>query len=85
MEGMKKVADFVVSRAVTNFSQLYRWTNPLIRPGHLSSMPNGLISLKGGDLEMELKSFKDRIEIYPISTWFQESFFSTKKIVYLKK
>jgi 16S rRNA (guanine527-N7)-methyltransferase len=85
MEKLDLAADFVVSRAVAQLSQLERWTRHLIRPGQVWDVPNGLISLKGGDLELEIQPFPERIEVYPISTWFDEPFFSTKKIVYLKK
>lgn len=85
MEQLQLKTDFVVSRAVAPFPRLHRWTRRLIEPGHLQAMPNGLISLKGGDLENELAVFEKRIELYPISNWFQEPFFSTKMIVYLKK
>ena len=85
MENLDLKADYVVSRAVTSFPQLFQWTRKSILPGGSPFMPNGLISLKGGDLTEELKSFKNRVEQFPISTWFEESFFSTKMIVYLKK
>jgi 16S rRNA (guanine527-N7)-methyltransferase len=85
LEELNLKADFVVSRAVTNFSKLHQWTGPLIRPGRKSNLPNGLISLKGGDLREELQPFGDRIQVFPISVWFREPFFSTKMIVYLKK
>ena len=85
MENLDLRADYVVSRAVTSFPQLFQWTRKSILPGGSPNMPNGLISLKGGDLTEELKSFKNRVEQFPISTWFEESFFSTKMIVYLKK
>lgn len=85
MEAMDTRADFVVSRAVTAFPKLHRWTHRLVRPGHSSSMPNGLISLKGGDLEEELRPFKNRVKLFPLTEWFEESFFYTKMIVYLKK
>jgi 16S rRNA (guanine527-N7)-methyltransferase len=85
MEQLKLKTDFVVSRAVAPFPKLYRWTQGLIEPGHRQDMSNGLISLKGGDLETELVQFKNRVELFPISNWFREPFFSTKMIVYLKK
>lgn len=84
VEKLETRADFVVSRAVTAFPELYRWTSGLLRPG-LGENHNGLIALKGGDLKAELAPFKSRVELYPISGWFHESFFSTKTIVYLKK
>jgi 16S rRNA (guanine527-N7)-methyltransferase len=85
MEQLKLKTDFVVSRAVAPFPKLYRWTQGLIEPGHRQDMSNGLISLKGGDLETELVQFKNRVELFPISNWFREPFFSAKMIVYLKK
>jgi len=85
MEQISLKADFVVSRAVTAFPKLYRWTRKLIEPGNEQSMPNGLISLKGGELDTELAPFKNRVKIFPLSSCFNESFFSTKMIVYLKK
>jgi 16S rRNA (guanine527-N7)-methyltransferase len=85
MEQLQLKTDFVVSRAVAPFPKLYRWTQGLIEPGHRQNMSNGLISLKGGDLESELIPFRNRIELIPISNWFREPFFSTKMIVYLKK
>ena len=85
MEQLNLKADFVVSRAITAFPRLYQWTNKIVLPGRGQSMPNGLISLKGGDLKKELAPFKNRCEQFPLSSWFEESFFYTKMIVYLKK
>jgi 16S rRNA (guanine527-N7)-methyltransferase len=85
MEEADLKADFVVSRAVTAFPRLYQWTKKFIRHGKQANLPNGLISLKGGDLDEELDTFRKRVELFPISAWFEEPFFSTKKIVYLKK
>jgi len=85
MENLQNRSDYVVSRAVTAFPRLYRWTHTLIRPGKSGSMPNGLISLKGGDLEDELRPFLHKVKQFPLSEWFEEPFFSSKTIVYLKK
>lgn len=85
MENLDTQADYVVSRAVTAFPRLYQWTHPLIRPGVSGSMPNGLISLKGGDLEDELRPFRKTVKQFPLSEWFEEPFFYSKMIVYLKK
>lgn len=85
MEEMNMKADFVVSRAVSAFPQLHQWTHKLIRQGSSLPMPNGLISLKGGDLKEELKPFGKRVKQFPLTEWFEESFFYTKMIVYLKK
>ncbi len=85
MELLNLKTDFVVSRAVIAFPKLYEWTRKLIVPGNDQSMPNGMISLKGGDLNKELMPFEKRVECFPLSSWFKESFFSSKMIVYLKK
>ena len=85
MEDLNIKADFVVSRAVTAFPKLHQWTHALIRPGPSRPMPNGLISLKGGELDEELKPYKNRVKQFPLSEWFEESFFYTKMIVYLNK
>lgn len=85
MEQMNLRADFVVSRAVTAFPRLWEWTRKMIVPGQKGNMANGLISLKGGELDNELKPFKNRVIQFPLSECFEEAFFSTKKLVYLKK
>ena len=85
MEQLDMKSDFVVSRAVSAFPKLHQWTRRLIEPGQEHSMPNGLISLKGGDLENELRPFGKGLALFPISDWFEEPFFSSKMIVYLKK
>ena len=75
--------DFVVSRAVTNFPTFYSWTKKLVNTRSKNSINNGIISLKGGDLSEEMTDFKTRVNIEPISQWFEESFFETKSVVYL--
>ncbi len=85
MELLDLKADFVVSRAVTAFPKLHQWTRKLIEPGSEQSIPNGLISLKGGDLAKELMPYEKHVECFSLSSWFKESFFSSKMIVYLKK
>jgi len=83
-EHIKDQFDFVVSRAVTAFPQLYRWTRQLVTPGTGNNPPNGIISLKGGDLAGELAGFGKRITITALHTWFSEEWFETKKLVYLE-
>jgi 16S rRNA (guanine527-N7)-methyltransferase len=85
VEELEMKADFVVSRAVTAFPRLVEWTDRLILTSGEGSGAGGWIALKGGDLLPELGRLSRRVELYPVSTWFQEPFFSTKTIVYLKK
>lgn len=77
--------DFIVSRAVTEFSGFVRLTSKNISPESRNSMDNGIIYLKGGDFETELGSLKPRVSIWNINDFFSEPFFETKKIVYWKK
>lgn len=73
--------DFVVSRAVMPQPELVRLSRKNIYKTHRNAIPNGVIALKGGDLGAELKTISDS-EVVGISNYFDEEFFSTKKIVY---
>jgi len=75
--------DFIVSRAVTAMPELVGWVRKLVSPSQYHTLHNGLICLKGGDLETELKPFGKKAKVYDISQFFQEPFFETKKVVYL--
>jgi len=76
--------DFVISRAVTNFSDLVRMTSKNIGKENRNSSGNGIICLKGGDITDELGRYRDRVKIWNICDFFSEPFFETKKIVYLR-
>lgn len=78
----KVEADFVVSRAVMPQGELVKLVKKNIRKENINAVPNGLITLKGGELEGELRSVKEPTEIVDISSYFSEPFFETKKIVY---
>ena len=84
MEKVKGSYDFVVSRAVAPAKQLYNWTKKLISSENNNHMKNGWLLLKGGDLKSELKQVKLRSREINISEYFNEDFFETKKVVYLK-
>ena len=82
-ENVKNSYDFIVNRAVTNMSNLVSLIGDKISNiNNHGSINNGIISLKGGDLENELNPFKDS-KIYRLNEFFDEPFFETKKIVYL--
>ena len=76
--------DFVVSRAVTNFTDFVRMTKKNISSQSCNSLNNGIIYLKGGDLTGELGNYLRSVTIWDISNFFSEPFFETKKIVYLR-
>lgn len=78
----KVAADFVVSRAVTDQSSLIKICKKNISGVLRNALPNGLIALKGGNIDEELGKFSQISEIVPISNYFSEPFFKTKKIVF---
>lgn len=78
----KEKFDFVVSRAVMPQSDLLKVCAKNISNISRNSIPNGLITLKGGELGDELKQLRNRSEVVDISNWFDEDYFKTKKIVY---
>lgn len=81
-EEAKQSFDFVITRAVAEFQTLYNWTKKAIKSNGFNDLQNGIIALKGGDLNEELKNFSKNIHVYSIKEWFKEPFFETKKIVY---
>lgn len=82
VEDIDETYDFVVSRAVAAMPTFVHWTKGKIAKEQKHSIRNGIIYLKGGDLEEELKDYKT-IEIYNLSNYYEEDFFETKKLVYL--
>jgi 16S rRNA (guanine527-N7)-methyltransferase len=82
-ETIRDKYEFVVSRAVTEFPLFYKWVQSKFSAKQFNALPNGILYLKGGDLKEELKTFEKRVVIYPLNEFFDESFFETKKVVYL--
>lgn len=75
--------DFIVSRAVTAFPKFVGLTQKLISAKQKNALPNGIIYLKGGDFDEEIAPFRKKIEVFEIPSFFNESFFETKKVIYL--
>lgn len=73
--------DFVVSRAVMPQPELVKLSRKNISSEQHNALPNGVIALKGGDLDAELRGMKST-EVVDLSNYFNENFFNTKKIVY---
>ena len=82
-EQVKKRFDFVVCRAVTDMNDFARWVQGKILPTNRHGLQNGILALKGGDLEEELKNFGSKVTVYPLSKYFDEEFYDTKKVVHL--
>jgi len=91
-ESMQQAFDFVVSRAVTDLPTFVGWVWRLIKVGANQGLPNGIIYLKGGDLQEELAKTVKKLpknalppEEFMINEWFDNEFFTTKKLIYLPR
>lgn len=82
-EELKSQYDFVVSRAVTSFPDFVAITRHLIAKEQHNPIPNGILYLKGGDFDDELKPFGRKVAVISLSEFYQESFFETKKLIHL--
>lgn len=83
VQSVKEKFDFVISRAVTAFPQFVNMVRKNISKEGRNSLPNGIIYLKGGDFSDEIKDYQKIIGLTNISDYFEESYFETKKVVYL--
>jgi 16S rRNA (guanine527-N7)-methyltransferase len=82
-EEEKQLFDFVVSRAVMPLADLLKIIRKNIaREGH-NALPNGLICLKGGELEREAMPVRNKVQFHDLKDDFSEEFFETKKVVYV--
>lgn len=82
-EEEKQLFDFVVSRAVMPLTDLLKIIRKNISPKQQNPLPNGLICLKGGELEHEAMPFKNKTTMWDLKDIFEEEFFKTKKVVYV--
>ncbi len=82
VEDIEGQFDFIVSRAVAAMPTFVHWVKGKIKKNSEHQRKNGILYLKGGDLEEELKEYRT-VQIYNLSEIFEEEFFETKKIVYL--
>lgn len=82
-EEEKGLFDFVVSRAVMPLADLVKLCRKNIAKTQQNALPNGLICLKGGELEHETLPFKKSLMMTDLKDYFKEEYFETKKVVYL--
>ena len=75
--------DFVVSRAVMPLPDLVNIVRKNISKTNRNVLPNGVICLKGGELQAETQPFRKVVETNPISNWFDEEWFKEKNVIYL--
>ena len=83
IEDEKGVFDFIVSRAVMTLPELAGLVRKNIAKTQQNALPNGLICLKGGNVDNETTRFGRNVITYELSNSFKEPYFETKKIIYL--
>jgi 16S rRNA (guanine527-N7)-methyltransferase len=75
--------DFIVSRAVTRLKEFYGWIGKKSKKQSVHPLKNGILYLKGGELDEELAELKKECTVYNLSDYFTEEFFETKKVVHV--
>lgn len=75
--------DFIIGRAVTSLPHFAGLVSKNILKTGSNTLKNGIIYLKGGDLDEEMAMFRDRVTVWNIGEFFNDPFFETKKIVHL--
>jgi len=83
-EDVKDKFDFVVSRAVTQLKDFYPWVKEKFNKESNNALPNGILYLKGGDLTQEIAESGLTVQQYHLKDYFEEEFFETKQVVYVK-
>ena len=82
-EDIKDSYDFIVSRAVTRLKEFYGWIQNKTKRTSSHPLQNGILYLKGGDLDEELAELRKPYTIFHLKDYFQEDFFETKKVVHV--
>ncbi|WP_439475103.1 16S rRNA (guanine(527)-N(7))-methyltransferase RsmG [Algoriphagus formosus] len=82
-ETLVRKYDFVISRAVTRMINFYPWVKGKIKREDFNEFPNGILYLKGGDVDEEMEETGKSYVTYHLSDYFKEDFFETKKVVYM--
>lgn len=82
-QDIKEKYHFVVSRAVMQLPELIKICRKNISKEQINVLPNGVICLKGGDIQAEVQPYKNVVDITPLENIFKEEFFKDKKVVYV--
>ena len=82
-EEIKEKYDFVVTRAVMPMADLMKVARKNIKHEQHNAVPNGIIALKGGELNSEIASMKNISTVWELSDFFEEEYFKTKKVVHV--
>lgn len=82
-ETLVRKYDFVISRAVTRMINFYPWVKGKIKKEDFNEFPNGILYLKGGEVDEEMEETGKSYVTYHLEDYFKEEFFETKKVVYM--
>ncbi len=82
-EQLVRKYDFVISRAVTRMANFYPWVKNKIRKEDINEYPNGILYLKGGEVDEEMEELGKSYVVYHLEDYFKEEFFETKKVIYM--
>lgn len=82
-EQIKGEYDFIVSRAVTRLKEFYGWIHQKVKKKSAHEIDNGILYLKGGDLDEELREVKRPYRMIDLTEFFAEEFFQTKKVIHV--
>jgi 16S rRNA (guanine527-N7)-methyltransferase len=83
-EDVNEKFDFVISRAVTQLKEFYPWVRGKFNKQSKNTLANGILYLKGGDLEQEIAESGLTVRQFQLKDYFGEEFFETKQVVYVK-
>lgn len=85
-ENVRTKYDFILCRAVAPLPTILSWIRNSVLQKQKNAIPNGLIALKGGHIDEEIKSLKNReyMEIVPLKSIFQESYYEEKYLIYVQ-
>ncbi len=82
-EEIKDKYDFVVTRAVMPMTDLVKVARKNIQKEQHNALPNGIIALKGGELDSEIAPMRGIATVWELSDFFEEEYFKTKKVVHV--
>jgi 16S rRNA (guanine527-N7)-methyltransferase len=82
-ESLHRKFDFITGRAVINLPAFYQMTKNLVKQQGNNASTNGIIYLSGGDIVFDPAGLNAQCRVYPVSGYFAEPFFETKKIVHI--
>jgi len=83
VEEIKDKYDFIVTRAVMPLIDLVKISRKNLKKEMINGLPNGIIALKGGELEREMATMRKICTVWDLSDYFEEEYFETKKVVHV--